>query len=76
MVLGARVLLIKFIQFRDTFQHYIQLLILAGLRLLLILNLLLHYWERDKIALEKNSKRQNFIKTKFHGGSILHGDTF
>ena len=32
MVLGARVLVIKFIEFRGTFRHYIQFLIIAGLR--------------------------------------------
>ena len=46
MILGGHVLLTKFIQFRATFRHYIQFL---------ILNLLLHYWERVKIALGQNS---------------------
>ena len=32
LVLGARVLVIKFIQFRGTFRHYIQFLKIAGLR--------------------------------------------
>ena len=68
MVLGAHVLVIKFIEFRSTFQHYIQFTTNNNLAIALL--------GTGQNCNRTKFKKTNFIKTKLHGGSILHEDTF
>ena len=78
-VLGARILLIKFIFFKGTFKLNIQIFILAGLR---PANIYIYYhscyttklyllWEHVKIAL-----RQNCTKTNLHEMTKFYNQNF
>ena len=71
LVLRARVLLIKFIQFRDTFRHYIQTLILTiNIKLAIALLGTSQNCTRTKLQDDKTSRRQNSTNTKLNKKKI------
>ena len=61
-ILGAHIYIIKFIQFRGTFVHYILFLILAGLLLILTINM--------NVFTVLFGTGQNCTETKFHKDKI------